>query len=310
KERDWEQAAACLEEAVTCWKENREVDQKVIELALNQKVQLHQQYFEQLLEQDLNQAQTHLREAVTTLKSLNKENEELKLYYEAAEKLRKIKTSAANDYYLLIYERLEPVTSYDPTMKEIFEMSLIRLAFQAIDEKEFSAAKEYYQKALMITVKNKERILSMLSHIREIESESTDLISDKLRPPIEKRSQSTQISTHSETPTELPSINESVSHDQIRNEIGSYYQTRDYEVSYNERIDTVKVDLIAQKRRKRIIILIAANPAEAAISTMLLKGIPPKRGLKKVIYLIKGNSQELETDANISIINRLKALPL
>ncbi|MFX0063828.1 MAG: tetratricopeptide repeat protein [Candidatus Hermodarchaeota archaeon] len=307
KEKDWKQAAACLEEAVTYWRENREIDQKVIELALNQKVQLHQRYFERFLEQDLNQAQTHLQEAVTTLKALNKENEELKLYYEAAEKLRKIKSTAANDYYLLIYERLDPVTSHDPVMKEILEMSLIRLAFQAIDEKEFLAAKVYFQKALMITVKNKERILSMLSHIREIESESTDLPSDKPRPPLRKRSQT---STHSETPADLPSINESVSYDQIKNEIGSYYKTRDFEVSYNVRIDTVRVDLIAQKRRKRIILLIAPNLAEAAISTMLLKGIPSKRGLKKVIYLIKGNSQEIETNADISVINQLKALPI
>ncbi|MFX1251598.1 MAG: tetratricopeptide repeat protein [Promethearchaeota archaeon] len=307
KEKDWKQAAACLEEAVTYWRENREIDQKVIELALNQKVKLHQQYFEQFLEKDLNQAQAHLQEAVTTLKSLNKENEELKLYYEAAEKLRKIQSTAANDYYLLIYERLDPVTSHDPSMKEILEMSMIRLAFQAIDEKEFSAAKEYFQKALMITDKNRERILSMLSHIREIESESTELPPDNPSPPIRK---GFQTSTQSETSTDLPSINEAVSYDQIKNEIGSYYKTKGYDVSYNVRMDTVQVDLIAQKRRNKVIVLIASNLAEAAISNMLLKGMLPKKGLKKVIYLIRGNSQEIQANDDISVITDLKALPL
>ncbi|MFX0093911.1 MAG: tetratricopeptide repeat protein [Candidatus Hodarchaeota archaeon] len=306
KEKDLEQAGTFLEECINCWNENEEISQKLIERANTHKVLFHQKFFEQLFEQDINQAQEHLNKAINILYSLNKEEEVVKVYYEAANRLHKVDSPIAQEYYQAVYEKLSPDQD-DLELREILEKSMIRLAFDALTKEQFSVAKKFFQEALKITIKNKERILSMLSHIQDIES--TDQPSNQIKPPSSNKSERGKQQSHSEASSILPSIDKAVSPAEIKRKITEYYKNKGYKVTLETIVGSVQVDLMAQKKQKRILLMISTNRAEAAISILVLKGIPHQRGMKKAVYLIKGKPQEIQTDSNISIVNQLKALP-
>ncbi len=98
---------------------------------------------------------------------------------------------------------------------------------------------------------------------------------------------------------------------QKRNEVANYLRSKGYSVEVQFRTSgmpsEITPDIVAKKRRRKIFLVFASNPADAGISSFLLRSVH-ERG-RKIIFLLTGEPVLVQTARDIKVINQVEMLP-